>query len=83
MLSGHGIGPEIIALAKMALEALDKRFALNIAIDTKALDFDGLKGSGATWSADIEDACRKARGVIMGPTDTAAYLPPEEGGIGP
>ncbi len=63
MLPGGGIGLEIIASAKMALEALDKRFGLNIAIETKAIGFDALKESGATWSSDIEDACRKADGV--------------------
>ena len=67
----------------MALEALDKRFGLNLAVNTKAIGFDALRESGATWSSDIEDACRKADRVIMGPTDTAAHPPPEEGGIGP
>lgn len=83
VLPGDGIGREIIAPAKMALEALYKRFGLNLAVDTKAIGFDALRESGATWSSDIEDACRKADGVILGPTDNAAYPTPEEGGIRP
>jgi len=83
VLPGDGIGPEIIATAKQALEVLDAKLGLGLEIDTKPIGFDALKESGATWSSDIEDACRKADGVIMGPTDTAAYPSPEEGGIGP
>ncbi len=83
ILPGDGIGPEIIATAKQALEVLDAKLGLGLEINTKPIGFDALKETGATWSTDIEDACRKADGVIMGPTDTAAYPSPEEGELGP
>ena len=83
VLPGDGIGPEIVAAAEKALAALDRRFGLGIELHRKDIGFAALEKEGATWSTATEDACRAADGVIMGPTDTAAYPPPEEGGIGP
>lgn len=83
VLPGDGIGPEIVETAERALEALDARFGLGLALERRAIGFAALESEGVTWSAATEDACRAADGVIMGPTDTAAYPPPEEGGVGP
>lgn len=83
ILPGDGIGPEIMGAATEALESLDKRFGLGLSLEERAIGFDALKADGVTWNAATEDACRAADGVIMGPTDTAAYPPPEEGGVGP
>ena len=83
LLPGDGIGPEITDAAESALAALDKRFGLGVNVIRRDIGFAALKTTGATWNAATEDACRAADGVIMGPTDTAAYPPPEEGGIGP
>ena len=83
ILPGDGVGPEIIATAEAALAALDRCFGLGLEVTHKDIGFAALEREGATWSAATEDACRAADGVIMGPTDTAAYPPPEEGGVGP
>lgn len=83
LLPGDGIGPEITDTAEAALVVLDKRFGLGLNIVRRDIGFAALKVNGATWDTATEDACRAADGVIMGPTDTAAYPPPEEGGIGP
>lgn len=83
LLPGDGIGPEITDTAEAALSVLDKRFGLGLNIIRRDIGFAALKANGVTWDAATEDACRAADGVIMGPTDTAAYPPPEEGGIGP
>lgn len=83
ILPGDGIGPEIVDVAEQALEALDRRFGLNVRLTRRDIGFAALKKEGATWGPATEAACRQADGVIMGPTDTAAYPPPEEGGVGP
>lgn len=83
LLPGDGIGPEITDTAEAVLEALDKQFGLGLNVIRRDIGFAALKADGITWSAETEAACRAADGVIMGPTDTAAYPPPEEGGIGP
>lgn len=83
LLPGDGIGPEIADAAEAALAALDKRFGLGVNVIRRDIGFAALKVNGVTWDAATEDACRAADGVIMGPTDTAAYPPPEEGGVGP
>lgn len=83
ILPGDGIGPEIMATATTALQALDARYGLGLTLEEKAIGFDALKADGHTWGPDTEAACRAADGVVMGPTDTAAYPPLEEGGVGP
>ncbi len=83
VLPGDGIGPEIVTAAEAALEALDKRFGLGLELSRRDIGFAALKKEGVTWNAATEAACRAADGVVMGPTDTAAYPPPEEGGVGP
>lgn len=83
VLPGDGIGPEIVETAESALQALDGRFGLGLTLMRKDIGFAALEREGATWGPATEEACRAADGVIMGPTDTAAYPPPEEGGVGP
>ena len=83
VLPGDGIGPEIIEAAEVALAALDARFGLGLTLTRRDIGFAALAKDGITWSRETEAACRAADGVVMGPTDTAAYPPPEEGGIGP
>ncbi|MEQ9122909.1 MAG: isocitrate/isopropylmalate family dehydrogenase [Alphaproteobacteria bacterium] len=83
VLPGDGIGPEITATAEAALQALDRRFGLGLDLSRRDIGFAALAKEGATWGPATEAACRAADGVVMGPTDTAAYPPPEEGGVGP
>ena len=83
VLPGDGIGPEIVAAAETALAALDARFGLGLQLTRRDIGFAALEKDGITWNAATEAACRAADGVIMGPTDTAAYPPPEAGGVGP
>ena len=83
ILPGDGIGPEISAVARRALEALDRRFGLGLRIETGRIGLAALASDGSTYP----DAARKAVGdadmTLLGPVDTAAYPPPEEGGINP
>ena len=83
LMDGDGIGPEIMAATRQALESLDARFGLGLRFEDVPIGLRALKESGTTMPDGIIQKCRTADGVIMGPTDTAVYPPEVEGGIGP
>jgi len=83
IMDGDGIGPEIMAATRRALQALDARFGLGLEFEEVPIGLAALKSIGKTMPDDVVDRCRDADGVIMGPTDTAVYPPESEGGIGP
>ena len=83
ILPGDGIGPEIAAAARRALEALDARFALGLQLSEGRVGLAALERDGTTWPDAAEAAIRAADLAILGPVDTAAYPPPEEGGVNP
>lgn len=83
LLPGDGIGPEISAVARAVLEAVDRRFSLGIEIEEWEIGFPALEDQGTTLPDAVLEAAADADGVILGPVDTAAYPRPEEGGINP
>ena len=83
LMPGDGIGPEIVRATVGVLEALDRRYGLGFAFSERHVGFAGLERDGSTFpDAALADA-KAADGVILGPTDTAAYPPPEAGGVNP
>ncbi|MDA1310487.1 MAG: isocitrate/isopropylmalate family dehydrogenase [Proteobacteria bacterium] len=83
LLPGDGIGPEISAVARKVVEAIDRRFALGIEIEERAIGFAALEAQGTTLPASVLAACEEVDGVILGPVDSAAYPRPEDGGVNP
>ena len=83
ILPGDGIGPEIANAARRGLEALDARFALGLQLSEGRVGLAALERDGTTWPDAAEAAVRAADLTILGPVDTAAYPPPEEGGVNP
>jgi isocitrate/isopropylmalate dehydrogenase len=83
LLPGDGIGPEISAVTRAVLEAVDRRFSLGIEIDQREIGFPALEAHGTTLTDAVMESAATAAGVILGPVDTAAYPRPEEGGINP
>lgn len=83
LLPGDGIGPEISAVARAVIEAVDRRFSLGIEIEEWEIGFPALEDQGTTLPDEVMEAAASADGVILGPVDTAAYPRPEEGGINP
>ncbi len=83
ILPGDGIGPEIMAATVVALEALNGKFSLKLDLEERVIGLESLKAEGSTLPDAVFDDIKAADGVIMGPVDTNAYPPPEQGGINP
>lgn len=83
VMPGDGIGHEIVPVAVAALQALDAKLGLGIALDEVPIGFASLATQGSTFPEEALEKARDADGVIMGPTHTIAYPPPEEGGRAP
>ena len=83
ILPGDGIGPEIMAAATGVLGASDDRFGLGLQLEHTSVGFESLKEHGMTFRDEVEQACRLADGVILGPVDHHAYPTREEGGLNP
>ena len=82
-LSGDGIGPEISAVTLQALERLDKRFALELRIETHEVGLASLRRTGSTLPGPVMEACRAAEGFILGPVSHLDYPPRAQGGLNP
>jgi isocitrate/isopropylmalate dehydrogenase len=83
LLPGDGIGPEISAVARAVVEAVDRRFSLGIEIEEHEIGFPAFETLGTTLPDTVMEAAEVADGVILGPVDSAAYPRPEDGGINP
>ena len=83
ILPGDGIGPEIMAATMTALNALNDKHALKLDFEAHAVGLPALEAGGSTLSDDLLDRIRAAEGTILGPCDTYAYPPKQEGGVNP
>ncbi len=83
VLPGDGIGPEITAAAMTALTALNDKLSLKLDFSQRTLGLEALAKDGSTLPDSLMDVIKAADGVVMGPVDTYAYPPKEEGGINP
>ena len=83
ILPGDGIGPEIMAATMTALKALNDKHALKLDFEEHAVGLAALEAGGSTLSDDLLERIRAAEGTILGPCDTYAYPPVEEGGVNP
>lgn len=83
LLPGDGIGPEITAVTRNVLEALDRSFSLGLRFSQEDVGFASLEKHGATITPELIERARKADLTILGPVDTAHYPPADQGGINP
>jgi 3-isopropylmalate dehydrogenase len=83
ILPGDGIGPEIMAATRVALDALNDKHALKLNFEEMAIGLTSLETEGSTLPDAVIAAIEEAHGTIVGPVDTVAYPPKEEGGINP
>ncbi|HZM36931.1 MAG TPA: isocitrate/isopropylmalate dehydrogenase family protein [Burkholderiales bacterium] len=83
VLPGDGIGPEITAAAVAVLERLDNALGLGLRLEMHPVGLGALQRHGSTLPAQVEQACRAADGILVGPMDQLAYPPREQGGRNP
>ena len=81
ILPGDGIGPEIVAVADAALQAVDRRFSLGLELDRQEAGLVALRAMGTTMPDDVAAKARAAHGVVVGPASTEDYPSAAEGGI--
>jgi 3-isopropylmalate dehydrogenase len=81
MLPGDGIGPEITAATRVVLQAVDRRFGLNLAFDERTIGFASLAAAGSTLPDAVLDAARASDGVVLGPISHLDYPSREQGGV--
>jgi len=80
VLPCDGIGPEIVAASVEVLNAVDKRFGLDLQLDYESTGFDSLKLHGTTLRQEVLEKARAYDGVILGTQSHADYPAPEKGG---
>ncbi len=83
ILPGDGIGPEIMAATRAALDALNDKHGLKLAFEERAIGLASLETEGSTLPDAVIDAIEEAQGTVVGPVHTVAYPPASEGGVNP
>ena len=58
-LDGDGIGPEIATATRNVLAAVDRRFGLNLELQSAEIGFKSLEASGSTFPNEVVIAARK------------------------
>ena len=81
LLPGDGIGPEISDVVEKILNALNTKLSLGLTLDQREVGFAALEKFKTTFPESILQAATKADAIILGPVDTAAYPPADQGGI--
>ena len=70
ILPGDGIGPEIVAVADAALQALDRRFSIGLKLDHQVAGLAALQRVGTTLPEEVAAKAQDADGVVLGPAST-------------
>ncbi|MBV7482063.1 isocitrate/isopropylmalate dehydrogenase family protein [Bordetella sp. BOR01] len=83
VLPGDGIGPETMAVAVDALQAVSQRFGLGLQLDHDLAGHDSLKQHGATVTPAVLEKVRAADGLMLGPMATYDFKDEAKGEINP
>lgn len=81
VLSGDGIGPEIMSASLEVLAAADAKFGLGLEYTHRDVGIAALKTHGTTLPDDILPLARTLDGVLLGPMSNLHYPPRDKGGI--
>lgn len=83
LLSGDGIGPEIMAATRHVLETGATKHGLSFDYREFTIGLDALKVDGTTFPQAVFDALTGCDGIILGPVSHNDYPPREKGGLNP
>ena len=81
VLPGDDIGPEITDAALAVLEAVSRRYGLELAFDVHEVGMAAHRRVGTTMPDAALAAARSADAILLGPAGMTAYPPREDGGI--
>ena len=81
VLPGDGIGPEIMRATLAVMAAADRRFALDLSIETLDIGFAALEKHGTTLPDGVLERARRVDGVILGPISHLDYPARDKGGV--
>ena len=81
VLTGDGIGPEIMESTLRVLNKADKKFSLGLEYQFQDVGFVSLEKYGTTFRDEILDIAQASDGILLGPQSHMDYPRPEEGGI--
>lgn len=83
ILPGDGIGPETMEATVGVLQAVDKRFALNLDLQHDMAGLDSLRKHGTTVTAELLERVKAADGLVLGPMSTYEMKDESKGEINP
>lgn len=83
VLPGDGIGPETVAVATAALQAVDAKFSLGLDLRHDVAGHDSLSRYGTTVRPELLEAVRAADGLVLGPMSTYDFKDESRGEINP
>jgi 3-isopropylmalate dehydrogenase len=80
LLPGDGVGPEVVAAARLVLEAASRRFGRELAIETCPIGGAALTRGLPSLPPATLAACQRAEGVLLGAVGDPAFdhLPSSE-----
>ena len=80
VMPGDDIGPEITEASLAALEAVNRRFSLDLRFEKIDVGMASYRRHGDTLTPAALEAAKTADGVILGPCGMSDYPPREQGG---
>lgn len=81
VLPGDGIGPEITRATLAVLEAVDRRFHLDLLYETREIGLAALAKTGTTLPDGVLERARQVDGILLGPISHLDYPPRDKGGV--
>ncbi len=83
VLSGDGIGPEIMRENLRVLDVLNNKLALGIDIVQRDIGLKALKVFSSTFPEEVLRLAKVVDAVVLGPVSTFEYPRVEDGGVSP
>ena len=65
------------------LEALDRRFGLQLSYESHDIGHASLAQHGTTYTDAVHEHCRASDGIVLGPVSHNEYPPKAQGGLNP
>ena len=81
VLPCDGIGSEIVGSAMHVLDAVNRKFSLELEFENEVAGFASLEKYGTTLRDEVLERAGISDGIILGTLSHADYPPPEQGGV--